>query len=165
VFTWEGSRPTKSGIASVLTCEVVVVVGGVVVVVVVVVVVPGAVVVVWTVVVVCAVVVVTAVVVVVVPVAPEEVSRINAEPVGTALGFFVVPESQPATRPVAMVELGMLADVGQVAVTCTAVNAVVAAVQVLPRRVGNVTGAAARPLETVTARAEPPATLEPAVGV
>jgi hypothetical protein len=97
--------------------------------------------------------------------APEDVSRINVEPLGTAEGFLVEPKSHPATNPLATVELGIDEVDGHVAVTCRALSVVVAAAQVIPRRcVGNVTGNVAGPLDTVTDNAEPPATLVPAAG-
>lgn len=104
--------------------------------------------------------------VVVVAGGPEDVSRINFEPLGTEPGFFVMPDSQPATSPVATVELAMLDVVGQIAVTCRAANAVVAAGQLMPKMlVGTVSNTGGGPLERVTERTDPPDTLVPAAGV
>lgn len=97
---------------------------------------------------------------------PEDVSRISAEPLDTAVGFFVEPDIHPATRPLATLALATVEVVGQVAVTCKAASAAVAAAQVMPTRcAGTVTGTLGGPLDTVTANDEPAATLVPAAGV
>jgi hypothetical protein len=117
------------------------------------------------VVVVGAVVVVTGTVVVVATATgPEEVNKTSDDPLFTATGFFDEPESHPATKPRAIVELETVDVAGHVAVICSALSAAVAVAQLIPARLGSVTATVAGPLETVTLSVDPAFTLAPAAG-
>ncbi len=146
--------PATLGITTVFVVTVVVVVGAVVVA-------TGAVVVAMGTVVV----VTGTVVVVATTTGPEDVNKTSDDPLFTATGFFDEPESHPATKPRATVELDTVDVAGHVAVTCSALSVVVAAAQLIPARcAGNVTATVAGPLETVTLSVDPALTLAPAAG-
>ncbi len=90
----------------------------------------------------------------------------SVDPFVTALGFFVEPESQPATRPLATVALGIDRRGRTRGGDVHGGQRLVAAEHVMPMRLaGTVTGTVGGPFDTVTDNAEPAPTVVPAAGV